>query len=120
MPKMHLRQLRFTYSACGPFIKNKEKSEKKNKNKNETVDSRYIYQNKLDKACFQQDRHMEILEIYLEEQWLLIKYYVMKHLILLKIKNIMNINVDLLQWFIKFLIKRPQWSLKRKLCRTNN
>ena len=32
MPKMHLRQLGFTYSACGPFIKNKEKSEKKIKN----------------------------------------------------------------------------------------
>ena len=24
MPKMHLRQPRFTYSACGPFTKNKE------------------------------------------------------------------------------------------------
>ena len=33
MPKMHLRQLGFTYSACGPFIKNKEKSEKKKKKK---------------------------------------------------------------------------------------
>ena len=28
MPKMHLKQLRFTYSACGPFAKNKERSEK--------------------------------------------------------------------------------------------
>ena len=49
MPKMHLRQLGFTYSACGPFIKTKEKSEKK-KRKKETVVSRYIYQNKLDKV----------------------------------------------------------------------
>ena len=24
MPEMHLRQPRFTYSACGPFTKNKE------------------------------------------------------------------------------------------------
>ena len=24
MPKMHLRQPGFTYSACGPFLKNKE------------------------------------------------------------------------------------------------
>ena len=24
MPKMHLKQLGFTYSACGPFTKNKE------------------------------------------------------------------------------------------------
>ena len=25
IPKMHLRQSGFTYSACGPFAKNKEK-----------------------------------------------------------------------------------------------
>ena len=25
MPEMHLRQLEFTYSACGPFTKNKER-----------------------------------------------------------------------------------------------
>ena len=24
MPEMHLRQSQFTYSACGPFTKNKE------------------------------------------------------------------------------------------------
>ena len=24
MPKMHLKQRSFTYSACGPFTKNKE------------------------------------------------------------------------------------------------
>ena len=28
MPEMHLRQVRFTYSACGPFAKNKERMEK--------------------------------------------------------------------------------------------
>ena len=28
MPKMHLKQPRFTYSACGPFAKNNERSEK--------------------------------------------------------------------------------------------
>ena len=48
---MHLRQPRFTYGACGPFRKNKEKKEKFK----ETRDSRYIYQNELDKACFQHD-----------------------------------------------------------------
>ena len=51
-PEMHLRQLGFTYSACGPFTKNKEKIQKFK----ETGDSRYIYQNELDKACFQHDR----------------------------------------------------------------
>ena len=25
MPEMHLRQLGFTYSACGPFTKNKQR-----------------------------------------------------------------------------------------------
>ena len=32
-------------------------------------------------------------------------YCVIKHLILLKIQNIMDINADLLQWFTQFLIK---------------
>ena len=49
MPEMHLRQPGFTYSACGLFKKNKERAQKCN----ETGDSRYIYQNELDNACFQ-------------------------------------------------------------------
>ena len=49
MPEMHLRQPRFTYSACGPFTKNKERMQKFI----ETGDSRYIYQNELDKTCYQ-------------------------------------------------------------------
>ena len=28
MPEMHLRQPDFTYSACGPFTKNKKRIEK--------------------------------------------------------------------------------------------
>ena len=51
MPEIHLRQPGFTYSACGPFAKNKERIQKLKK----TVDSRYIYQNKLDQACFEHD-----------------------------------------------------------------
>ena len=51
IPEMHLRQLVFTYSACGPFIKNKERIQKFK----ETGDSQYIYQNEPDKACFQHD-----------------------------------------------------------------
>ena len=50
MPEMHLRQPGFTYSACGPFTK-KERIQKFK----ETGDSRYIYRNELDKACFQGD-----------------------------------------------------------------
>ena len=45
---MHLKQPGFTYIACGPFTRNKEKLEKIK----ETGDWRYIYQNKLDKVCF--------------------------------------------------------------------
>ena len=51
MAEMHLRPPRFTYSACGPFTKNKEKMQ----NFKETGDSRYNYQNELDKTCFQHD-----------------------------------------------------------------
>ena len=55
MPEMHLRQLLFRYSACEKFIKNKKRIQ----NLKETEDSRYIYQNKLDKACFQHDMSYE-------------------------------------------------------------
>ena len=47
-------------------------------------------------------RLMEILNIYLED-WLLIKYYVIKHLILQNIPNMTDVNVHLLHWFIYFL-----------------
>ena len=47
---------------------------------------------------------MEILNIELKEQ-LLIKHWVMKPLILLKIRNMMDINVELLQWSLNVLIK---------------
>ena len=48
---MHLRQPEFIYSACGPFTKSKERIQ----TFKETGYSRYIYQNELDKACFQHD-----------------------------------------------------------------
>ena len=51
MPETQLRQPGFTRSARGPFIKTKKRI---NKFK-ETGDLRYIYQNELDKACFQHD-----------------------------------------------------------------
>ena len=47
MPKMHLRQPGFTYSASGPFTKNKERI----KEFKETGYWRYIHQNELYKAC---------------------------------------------------------------------
>ena len=51
MPEMHLRQPRFVYSACGPFTRHK----KRIKEFKLTGDTRYIYRNELDKACFQHD-----------------------------------------------------------------
>ena len=39
MSEKHLRQPGFTYSACGPFTKNKERIQKFK----ETGNSRYIY-----------------------------------------------------------------------------
>ena len=51
MPEMHLSQLRFTYSACGPLQTKKKNKENIEKFK-VTGDSRYIYQNELDKVCF--------------------------------------------------------------------
>ena len=50
LPEMHLKQSWFTYSACGLFTKNKKRIQKFN----ETGDTKYIYRNELDKACFQE------------------------------------------------------------------
>ena len=46
IPKLHLRQPGFTFSACGDFTKKK---------KGNTRDWRYIYKNELNKAYFQHD-----------------------------------------------------------------
>ena len=51
MPEMHLKQPGFTYSACGPFTKNKKRIQKFK----ETGDTGYIYKNELDKVCFHYD-----------------------------------------------------------------
>ena len=51
MPEIHLRQPGNTYSACGPFTRNKEKIQRFL----ETGDISVIFKNKLNKACFQHD-----------------------------------------------------------------
>ena len=51
MPEMHLKQHGFTYSACGPFTKNKERIEKFMQSGN----TDFICKNELDKACFLHD-----------------------------------------------------------------
>ena len=59
MPEMHLKQPGFTYRACGPFTKDKERIEKSM----QTGNTNFIYWNELDKACFQHDMLMENLKM---------------------------------------------------------
>ena len=56
------------------------KTRKENKKLKESGNSKYIYQNELDRACFQ---HNMTYGDFKEER-LLIKYYTIKYLILLK------------------------------------
>ena len=51
IPEMHLRQPQFVYSACGPFTRHKERI----KEFKRTGDTRLLYRNELDKACFKHD-----------------------------------------------------------------
>ena len=51
MPEMHLRKPQFTYSACGPFTKHKQRIQKFK----ETGNTNYIHKNELDMACFAHD-----------------------------------------------------------------
>ena len=51
MPELHLKQPGFSYSACGPFTKHRERIP----NLIETGNLKYLYRNELDKACFAHD-----------------------------------------------------------------
>ena len=51
MPEMHLGQPQFVYSTCGPFTRHKERI----KELKRTGDTRLLYRNELDKACFEHD-----------------------------------------------------------------
>ena len=62
MPKMHVKQPGFTYSACGPVTKNKERIEKFM----QTGNTNFIYKNEHDKACFQ--HHMAMANQNIEEK----------------------------------------------------
>ena len=55
IPEMHLKAPGFTYSSCGSFTKNKERIQKFK----EAGNTRYIYKDKLDKACFRHDMAYE-------------------------------------------------------------
>ena len=51
MLELHLKESGFSYSSYRPFTRNKERIQKFK----ETGDSKCIYKNELDKACFQHD-----------------------------------------------------------------
>ena len=101
MPEMHLKQTGFTYSACGPFTKNKERIQKFK----ETGYTSYIYKNELERACFQHDMaygdFKDLKRRTLSDKVLRDKAFLM----LLKILNMMGIKENSLLWFINFLTK---------------
>ena len=110
MPEMHLKQTGFTYNACGPFTKKIERIRKCK----ETGDLRYIFRNELDKACFEHGKAYGDFK-NLPKRTASNKYYVVKHLILLKIKEVF------FQWFTDCLIKIPLVVLlKVKIYETKN
>ena len=51
MPKTHLKQFGFTYSARRPLTKNEKRIEKFMA----TGNTDFIYKNEIDKTCFQHD-----------------------------------------------------------------
>ena len=103
MPEMHLRRPEVTYSPCGLFTKNKERIQKFN----ETGDSQYIYQNELDKACFQHDMAYGDFKD-LTRRTASDKILSNKAFNIAKNPIMMDMKGNLLQWFINFLIKGLQ------------
>ena len=100
MPEMHLKQPGFTYSACGPFTKNKKRLERFM----QTGNTDYIYKNDLDKGCFQHDmaygKYRDLAKRTESDRALRDKSF--------KIASNPNdddMKEDWLQWFTSFLIK---------------
>ena len=91
----------FTYSACRPCTKNKQNKAYTNLKKQEIHD--IFIKTNWTKLAFSMTRLMEIFKTYLKQP--LVAYCIIKNLLLLKIQNMMKINIDLLQWFIHFLLK---------------
>ena len=88
IPEMHLKQPGFTYSACGPFTRNKRRTEKFM----QTGNTDFIYRNELDKACFQHNmaysKWKDLAKIYQT------KVQEIKHLKLRVIQNMMVSKED--------------------------
>ena len=89
MPKMHLKQPQFTYSKTG--------------------DSRYIYRNELDKACFQHDMAYDDFKD-LAKTTAADKVLRDKSFNIAKYKKYDKNQRGLALWFINFLIKKTEGS----------
>ena len=100
MPEMHLKLPGFTYSAFGPFTKNKERIQKFK----QTGDTNYTYKNELDKACFQHDMPYGVFKD-LKKRTFSDKVLRNKAFNIAKILNMMGIKEDLLLWFTDILVK---------------
>ena len=100
MPEMHLEQPGFTYSAYGPFTKNKERIQKFK----ETGDTSYIYKNKLGKACLQHDIAYGDFKD-LKRRTCSDKFLRDKAFNITKNPNMIGITEDLLLWSTNFLTK---------------
>ena len=109
MCEMHLRQPGFMYSACKSFTKNKKPIQ----NFKETVNSRHIYQNELDRACFKDGMAYRNFKDF-PRRIAAGEVLHIKHLIFLKILYMMDIKAELLQWFISFLIKTLSGTLSTR------
>ena len=96
MSKLHLKQPGFTYSACRPFTKNKQRIGKFM----QEGDTNYIYKNELDKACFPHDmvcgKYKDLKRITQSDK-------VLK--VLKTIQNTMVVKEAWLQWSVSFLIR---------------
>ena len=101
MSEMYLRQPGFTCIAWRPFTKNKESIQKFK----ETRGWWYIYQNELDNECFQRDMaYGDFKDLTRRTAFDKILRY--EAFNIGKIQNMMDMNVEFLQWFIHFLIKK--------------
>ena len=105
MPEMHLKQTGFTYNACGPFTKNKERIQKFK----ETGDTRYIYKNNIDKACFQSNMAYGNIKD-LARRTASDRVSRGKVFNIAKNPKMMDIREVLLLWFINILIKNTSGS----------
>ena len=112
MSKLHLKHPGFTYSACRPFTKNKQRIGKFM----QAGDTNYIYRNEFDKACFQHDM---VYGKYKDLQRRTQSDKVLK--VLQTIQDTKGMKEAWLQWSVRFLIRNQiELVLKMELKKIKN